>query len=70
VANTGGEVLSWGASAIGYGYTINPSNGSIYPGSQVTVTVSQISQSGTVTVTGAPGTRNSPQTVSIQCILL
>jgi hypothetical protein len=66
ITNTGGQVLTWSVSASVTGYQISPGSGSIDPGLQETVTVSNILQSGIVTVS-APGARNAPQQVSITC---
>jgi hypothetical protein len=70
VANTGGQPLSWSTSAVGNGYSISPTSGTLGAGQAtpvtVTVTVSGIGNPGTVTVS-APGAQGSPQTVTIKC---
>ena len=69
VTNTGGSAMPWSAKASVSGYKVSPAMGTVDPGSQQTVTVSGINQSGTVTIT-APDADNSPQQFSINCSLL
>jgi cytoskeletal protein RodZ len=66
VANTGGEPLSWSATASVTGYSLSPASGTLNAGSQQVVTVSGILVSGTITVT-APGAQQSPQQVNVTC---
>ncbi len=68
VSNSGGAALIWNASANVTKYAISPKIGTIDPGLQVTVTVSNIDQSGIVTVSGYKAS-NSPQQVTITCTL-
>ncbi len=68
VANSGGAPFSWSASASVIGYKLSPTSGALDSGTQQTVTVSNISKSGTVTFT-AQNARNSPQLVTITCTI-
>jgi cytoskeletal protein RodZ len=68
IANTGGVSFSWIATANGTGYKLTPDGGTLDGGKQQIVTVSQIGATGKVTVT-AQSARNSPQQVTIQCVL-
>lgn len=68
ISNTGGESFSWIATANGTGYKLAPDSGTLDGGKQQAVTVTQISASGTITVT-AQSARNSPQQVSVSCTL-
>jgi hypothetical protein len=58
--------LSWTATANGTGYKLTPDSGTLDGEQQQVVTVSQISATGTITVT-AQSARNSPQHVNITC---
>jgi hypothetical protein len=69
VANTGGTTMAWSASTRSNGYVITPGSGTIAAGGSQTVSVSKITQSGSVTFT-APNAGNSPQQVTITCTLL
>jgi hypothetical protein len=68
VTNTGGTSMAWSAvpnpSGV-TGYTLSASSGTLQAGQQQLVTVSNITLSGTVTVTAAAA--NSPQIVTITC---
>jgi hypothetical protein len=68
VTNSGDGVMSWSATASQKAYKISPQSGSLDSGQKQTVTVSSISVSGRVTIT-APGAANSPQTITISCML-
>jgi hypothetical protein len=68
IANTGAVSLSWMATANGTGYKLTPDSGTLDGGKQQTVTVSQIGATGKITVT-AQSARNSPQQVSVNCVL-
>ena len=68
VTNGGDGVMSWSATASQKAYKMSPQSGSLDSGQKQTMTVSGISASGRVTIT-APGSANSPQTVTINCTL-
>ncbi len=68
VSNTGGAPFSWTATASGLTYKFSPSSGTLGGGEQTVVTVSMIALSGTITVT-ATNARNSPQHVTITCLV-
>jgi hypothetical protein len=67
VSNTGGTTLLWSAKASVSGYEISPSGGGIDAGLKETVTVSDISKHGIITVSAFA--KNSPQQVTISCTL-
>lgn len=68
VANSGGSPLTWTATTPDVTYQINPATGTLAPGAQQSVSVSQIHTSNSVTIT-ANGAENSPQTVTIKCLV-
>jgi hypothetical protein len=68
VSNSGGGTMSWSASGSRPAYKISPPSGSLDGGRKQTVTVSNISVGGAITVT-ADGVHGSPQTVTINCTL-
>jgi len=72
IQNGGGDTLKWTASSSNTKYSITPSQGVVAPGdSPQSVTVSNIFQSGTVTVSATDVNGNplpsSPQTVTVKC---
>jgi hypothetical protein len=64
--NKGGTSLHWSAAPSNTLYLLSASNGTLAANQSQTVTISDITLSGTVTVT-APGAQMSPQKVVITC---
>ncbi len=68
VANSGGSPLTWTATTPDVTYQIDPATGTLAPGTQQSVSVSHIHTTNSVTIT-ANGAANSPQTVTIRCLI-
>jgi hypothetical protein len=67
ISNSGGAALNWSIQA--HTYKVSQENGALQPSQSITVTVSNIRNSGVITVIGSNEmvVQGSPQSISVQC---
>jgi serine/threonine protein kinase len=69
VINQGGSPIDWTATPSSSNYIVSPSSGSLGAYASTNVSVSNVTQSGTITVATSPGVNGSPQTFTISCTI-